>query len=154
MASRSSHRGDADVGHLAESARDSVRAMIRGGALLLLCVAGCAPHPKATTSASVPSANVMGIALPGAPAGGVFMDFVAYDRSRHRVWVPAGNTGSVDVIDAATAKVTRIEGFPTKEVERNGNKRTVGPSSASVGDGVVYSATAPTRASAPSTPRR
>ena len=66
------------------------------------------------------------------------MDFVVYDRSRHRVWVPAGNTGSVDVIDAATAKVTRIEGFPTKEVERNGNKRTVGPSSASVGDGVVY----------------
>jgi len=80
----------------------------------------------------------MGIALPGAPAGGVFMDFIVYDRSRHRVWVPAGNTGSVDVIDAATAKVTRIEGFPTKEVERNGNKRTVGPSSASVGDGVVY----------------
>ena len=66
------------------------------------------------------------------------MDFVVYDRSRHRVWVPAGNTGSVDAIDAATAKVTRIEGFPTKEVERNGNKRTVGPSSASVGDGVVY----------------
>ena len=66
------------------------------------------------------------------------MDFVVYDRSRHRVWVPAGNTGSVDVIDAATAKVTRIEGFPTKEVERNGNTRTVGPSSASVGDGVVY----------------
>ncbi len=39
------------------------------------------------------------------------MDFLVYDRARHRVWVPAGNTGSVDVIDAATAKVTRIEGW-------------------------------------------
>ena len=112
--------------------------MIRRAVLLLLCLAGCAPHPQAKTSGSAPSTNVKGIALPGAPADGVFMDFLVYDRARHRVWVPAGNTGSVDVIDAATAKVTRIEGFPTKEVERNGNKRTVGPSSASIGDGVVY----------------
>jgi len=121
-----------------ESGGGSVRAMIRRAALLLTYLAGCVPHPQAKTSAPTPSANVKGIALPGAPADGVVMDFLVYDRARHRVWVPAGNTGSVDVIDAATARVTRIEGFPTKEVERNGNKRTVGPSSASVGNGVVY----------------
>src|SRR5262245_65152102 len=103
MASRSSHRGDADVGHLAESARDSVRAMIRRGALLLLCVAGCAPHPKATTSASVPSANVMGIALPRAPAGGGLLGFVDHDRCRQRVWVPAGNTARAGGVGAADA---------------------------------------------------
>jgi DNA-binding beta-propeller fold protein YncE len=78
------------------------------------------------------------IALPGAPATGVVMDYIAYERGHHRVWVPAGNTGSVDVIDTRTGAVTRIEGFPTTEIERNGTKRPVGPSSATVGDGVVY----------------
>ena len=71
------------------------------------------------------------------------MDYLAYDRVHHRVWVPAGNTASIDVIDAACDHagcdhVTRIEGFPTAEIERNGVKRTVGPSSAAVGDGIVY----------------
>ena len=79
------------------------------------------------------------LALPGAPAtGGVFMDYIAYDRAHHRLWVPAGNTGSVDVVDTATEKVTRVEGFPTAEFERGGTKRTVGPSSATVAEGVVY----------------
>lgn len=66
------------------------------------------------------------------------MDYLAYDRARHRVWVPAGNTGSVDVVDASNDRVARVEGFPTAEMERSGTKRTVGPSSAAVGDGVVY----------------
>jgi DNA-binding beta-propeller fold protein YncE len=96
----------------------------------------------AETKEPAPAASdnpaVHGVALPGAPPEGVMMDILACDRARHRVWVPAGNTGSVDVIDTKTEQVTRIEGFATKEVERKGTKRTVGPSSASVGDGVVY----------------
>ena len=78
------------------------------------------------------------IALPGASPAGVAMDFIAYDPTQRRVWVPAGDTGSVDVIDVATGKVSRLEGFATKEQDRNGRKRTLGPSSAAVGDGVVY----------------
>jgi DNA-binding beta-propeller fold protein YncE len=78
------------------------------------------------------------IALPGAPATGVVMDFIAYDPAQRRLWVPAGDTGSVDVIDVATDKVSRVQGFATKETERNGRKRTMGPSSVVVGDGVVY----------------
>jgi DNA-binding beta-propeller fold protein YncE len=54
------------------------------------------------------------------------------------VWVPAGNTASVDVIDVTSGAVSRIEGFVTSEIERRGRKRTVGPSSATVGDGMVY----------------
>jgi DNA-binding beta-propeller fold protein YncE len=34
--------------------------------------------------------------------------------------------------------VTPIDGFATQEMERHGKKRTVGPSSATVGEGVVY----------------
>ncbi len=108
--------------------------------LLALALAGLSCKPGPTHHAAGPPAvpTVPALALPGAPAGGVLMDYLAYDRARHRVWVPAGNTGSVDVVDTGSGQVTRIEGFPTAEVERGGSKRTVGPSSATVGDGVVF----------------
>lgn len=66
------------------------------------------------------------------------MDYLAYDPRRHRVWVPAGNTGSVDVIDTDHNTIVRIDGFATAEMQRKGVRRTVGPSSATVGEGTVY----------------
>src|SRR5206468_12146356 len=38
----------------------------------------------------------------------------------------------------STRALTPIDGFPTREMERRGQKRVVGPTSATVGDGVVY----------------
>ena len=78
------------------------------------------------------------LALPGGTADGVFMDYLLYNPRTKTVWVPAGNTGSVDVIETGTGALHRIEGFPTQEMERKGKKRVVGPSSATLGDGVVY----------------
>ena len=75
------------------------------------------------------------IALPGGPPVG--MDYLAFDPVNHRVWVPAGNTGNVDVIDAATGKVTAVGGFPTAPSQRPGRPNS-GPSSATIGDGVVW----------------
>ena len=77
------------------------------------------------------------INLPGA-TGVVALDYFAYDRATGKVWVPASNTGSVDVIDENTDAVSQITGFPTGEIERRGRKITVGPTAASIGDGVVY----------------
>lgn len=77
------------------------------------------------------------VPLPGA-AGPVSLDYLACDRARGRVWVPAGGTGSVDVLDVATGELTRIEGFRTAQREWRGKVRVMGPSSVSVGDGVVY----------------
>lgn len=95
--------------------------------------------PTAPATPAATSYTVRSIALPGAPADGVYMDYLAYDRAHHRVWVPAGNTGSVDVIDAAEGDhLSRIEGFATAEVERHGHKWTMGPSSVTLGDGVAY----------------
>jgi len=114
--------------------------MHRTVALVALAGVGCGTF-KTTPAAATPAAPsaVHGIALPGAPpTGGVLMDYIAYDRAHHRVWVPAGNTGSVDVLDVTNDRVTRIEGFPTAEMERHGTKHTVGPSSVTVGDGFVY----------------
>jgi len=77
------------------------------------------------------------INLPGA-SGPVALDYFAYDPATGKVWVPASNTGRVDVIEEATGAISQVTGFPTAEIERRGRKITVGPTAASVGDGVVY----------------
>ncbi len=77
------------------------------------------------------------INLPRA-SGPVALDYFAYDLATGKVWVPASNTGSVDVIDEKTDAVSQITGFPTGEIERRGRKITIGPTAASIGDGVVY----------------
>ena len=114
-------------------------AMKLGCALVVIALAGCASSSKpAAPSAAAATPAVHAIALPGATADGVFMDYLAYDRAHQRVWVPAGNTGRVDVVTVPSGDVAQIDGFATKEMERRGRKRIVGPSSATVGEGVVY----------------
>ncbi|HET8948722.1 MAG TPA: hypothetical protein VFQ07_17210 [Candidatus Polarisedimenticolia bacterium] len=120
-----------------------MRAAIRvvpGLALVLFSVAApaVARETSGSTEAPAAAAGVREIALPAAPLDGVSLDYLAADRARHRVWVPAGGTGAVVVIDTNTGTIHRIAGFPVAEVERNGRKRVVGPSSATVGDGFVY----------------
>jgi DNA-binding beta-propeller fold protein YncE len=112
----------------------------RRAILLAVALAGlsCNAAPNRHAVETPARYTVHALALPGAPDGGVFMDYLAYDRARHRVWVPAGNTGCVDVVDTSSEHVTRIDGFRTADIERGGVKRTVGPSSATVGDGFVF----------------
>jgi hypothetical protein len=102
-------------------------------ALGMLALGACKSHhddgPRYATHA---------IALPGAGSDGVGMDLVSYDPHTDAVWVPAGNTGAVDVLDVSTGKLAQVTGFATAELERDGKKRVVGPSAASVGDHVVY----------------
>jgi DNA-binding beta-propeller fold protein YncE len=77
------------------------------------------------------------IPLPGA-TGIVHLDYLAVDRAAGRIWIPAGETGRVDVIDAATGAIRAVEGFPTSEGELLGKKVVVGPSAVAVGPGVVW----------------
>jgi YVTN family beta-propeller protein len=110
-------------------------------AVAVFSSAWSADQPAATpTPAAKPefTPEFTALALPGAPADGVALDYLAVDRARHRVWVPAGGTGNTVVIDTKTKELRTVEKFPTAEVERNGKKRVVGPSSATVGDGFVY----------------
>jgi len=90
------------------------------------------------TPAAKPAYAIESVAIPNAPPGGLFLDYLAIDRARGRVWVPAGGTGTTLVIDTKSGTVHRVDSFKTAEVERRGQKRLVGPSSASVGDGFVY----------------
>jgi DNA-binding beta-propeller fold protein YncE len=106
--------------------------------LLAIIAAGCSAIRLDSPSKVTTAFAVSYIALPGGKAGGVAMDYLAYDRVHHQVWVPAGNTGRVDVVHVPDERVASVEGFATAEIERRGTKRTVGPSSATVGDGIVY----------------
>src|SRR5262249_7923819 len=78
------------------------------------------------------------ITLPGATPAGIGMDYITYDAATNAVWVPAGNTGAVDVIDVASGNVRQIVGFVTKEVTIRDRKRTLGPSSVTIGEGTIY----------------
>ncbi|HEX2687169.1 MAG TPA: hypothetical protein VHN14_11150 [Kofleriaceae bacterium] len=104
------------------------------------------PAPAAT-SAPAPAGAIANtgafttstLALPGGGPDGIFMDYLLYNPRTNTVWVPAGNTGAVDVVDVATGKLSRVEGFPTQEIERRGVTRRVGPSAAALGErGTVY----------------
>ena len=89
-------------------------------------------------AADSPSFTVTMLPLPGASAAGIGMDYLGYDAGTNAVWVPAGNTGAVDVVDAATRKVTQVSGFPTGEMGTGNRKRNVGPSSVTFGKGNAY----------------
>src|ERR1700726_4846636 len=90
------------------------------GALTAWSVFG---QTKSTKGGSHDSSNqgasysVRTLPLPDNNAGNVSMDYIAYDPSTNSVWVPGGNTGAVDVVDAATGKVRQILGFATRTVE-------------------------------------
>ena len=72
------------------------------------------------------------IALPGpAPVG---MDYLAYDPESAQLFVPASNTGKLDIVDTRTGKVTSMDGWATA---RRG-ERVAGITAATVGKGYVY----------------
>jgi DNA-binding beta-propeller fold protein YncE len=107
---------------------------LRGSTLpvffLLAACAAAAPPDAAYDVKLVP--------IPGATSAGVTMDYIAFDPSTHFVWAPAGNTGTVAVVDARDGAVKSIGGFPTAEMGSGDRKRVVGPSSVSIGDKSVY----------------
>jgi DNA-binding beta-propeller fold protein YncE len=94
-------------------------------ALALLALTAALPPVTELTATPVP--------LPGAP-GRVGMDYLAVDDVARRVWVPAGNTGRVDLVDTRSLAVSGIGGFATA----TRGERTVGPSAVSLGEGFAY----------------
>lgn len=101
-------------------------------AFLLICALGVAAQDSSPLKFTLKP-----LLLPGGN-GLITLDYFAYDQHTGRLWVPAGNTGSVDVIDTSTDQIRRVDGFAVAQVEFRGKSRPMGPSSVSIGDGVVY----------------
>ena len=99
--------------------------------------AGPPPASAPSTPTEPPHLASRSVAVPGVTAPLSF-DYLAADRERGRVYLAVGNTGSLDVFDVAGGAFTRVDGFKTAEREVRGKKRMMGPSAATVGDGVVY----------------
>src|SRR4051812_44981697 len=109
-----------------------------GVLLAAFAAVACGRGRRIIPPSAVASSTVHAIALPGAPSTGVSLDYLAYDRAHHRVWVPAGETGNITVVDVGNEHLDVVAGFATGTIERNGAKRRVGPSAATVGVGTVY----------------
>jgi DNA-binding beta-propeller fold protein YncE len=109
--------------------------LVKSAAMALIQIALVSATSKA--SAADTDYKLKPINLPGA-SGVVRLDYFAYDRSTGKLWVPASNTASIDVIDENSDVVLQVTGFKTGEVELRGRKVTLGPTSVSIGDGVVY----------------
>jgi DNA-binding beta-propeller fold protein YncE len=95
------------------------------------------PTSSVSLQSSTSQFNTRELPLPGAN-GLVTLDYFAWDRATRRLWVPAGNLASVDVIDGKTDEITKITGFHTAEFELRGKRVILGPTSVSIGNGVVY----------------
>jgi DNA-binding beta-propeller fold protein YncE len=107
--------------------------------LLLVVLAGCAhgSGPGAADSPGPVTVKATPLELPGTQ-GQASLDYLAIERAPARVWIPVGNTGSVDVLDTRTGQITIVGGFTTVERESRGTRRIVGPSSVAIGDGFAY----------------
>src|ERR1700747_3104309 len=105
--------------------------------LLVLCMGaiGIALHAPGHQSANYTTRT---LALPDHGKGNITMDYIAYDSKTGSAWVPAINIGSVYAVNTSNSTVREVSGFATNEVEVRGRKRVQGPSSVSIGDGVVY----------------
>jgi DNA-binding beta-propeller fold protein YncE len=78
------------------------------------------------------SAFADSIPLPGGPPVG--MDYLAYDADSALLFVPASNTGKVDVVNTLTGEVRAIDGWAT---EKRG-ERVAGVTAATTGRGYAY----------------
>ncbi len=82
--------------------------------------------------------EVKKLTLPNA-TGPVALDDFGYDHGNNRLWVPASNLATVDMIEAKTDAVSQVTGFVTSETERRGRTFTVGPTAITFADdGVAY----------------
>jgi DNA-binding beta-propeller fold protein YncE len=96
------------------------------------------PQPAAPPTSQASLAPPKSFPLP-AGAGDASFDLLAYEPKLDRVWVPmARDVGSADVFDIPKSTFTRVTGLAVVRKEMNGKTRTMGPSSATAGDGVVY----------------
>jgi len=75
------------------------------------------------------------VAMPSGDAG-IGFDDLRYSAALHRVLVPAGRTGTLDLVDPDTLAVTSISGFGTVANYSGGHDD--GPTSVDEGSGVLY----------------
>ena len=75
------------------------------------------------------------LALPGGE-GGIGFDDLRFSPELHRLLVPAGASGRLDLVDPKTQAVSEIAGFSTSPQRERGHSQ--GTTSADSGDGLIF----------------
>src|SRR5262249_38366554 len=102
--------------------------------LMAMCAAKAAkPTPGAPTATTIP--------LPDG-TGGIGFDDLGFAPGLHKIVVPAGRTGNLDLIDPDTGAVTSIGGFTKSS---GGAGHGDGTTSADEGDGLLFASDRSTR---------
>jgi DNA-binding beta-propeller fold protein YncE len=68
--------------------------------------------------------------------GGIGFDDLRFSEELHELLVPAGRTGRLDLVDAATGAIASVEGF--SRAESGGRGHADGTTSADAGEGYVF----------------
>jgi hypothetical protein len=96
----------------------------------------CDPGNGPTSTGSAPvDAGSTPVVLPGG-AGGIGFDDLRYSETLSRLLVPAGRSGSLDLVDPASEQVTAIGGFSSTSSYTGAD--SFGVTSADEANGVVY----------------
>jgi|SRR6266849_6014363 len=85
--------------------------------------------------AAVAAATTTPVSVPGGN-GGIGFDDLTFSSGLHRLIVPGGRTGNLDLVDPATKEVTAISGF-SKE-SKFGGGHGEGTTSADEGRGLLF----------------
>lgn len=83
----------------------------------------------------VPAAGGAKVPLPGTPPG-IGFDDLRYSAALHRVLVPSGRSGRLNLIDPATLTVSSIKGFSARA--QYGGGHDDGPTSVDEGRGLLF----------------
>ena len=75
------------------------------------------------------------LALPGGE-GGIGFDDLRFSPELHKLLVPAGASGRLDLVDPKTQGVSEIAGFSTSPQRERGHSQ--GTTSADSGDGLIF----------------
>ncbi|MFT3843000.1 MAG: hypothetical protein QM723_38785 [Myxococcaceae bacterium] len=105
--------------------------------VLLACACVHVRHPPPQGPPQVGDRGPRMFPLPGAN-GELHVEALYFDEPGKRIWVPAGSTGNVDVIEIATGNVQPVTGFQVVEMEEQKGRPVFGPSSLARGNGVVF----------------
>jgi hypothetical protein len=104
---------------------------------LTAATASAAPPslPASGGAAAAVRPEVLPVPLPGGE-GGIGFDDLTFSPGLHRLLVPAGRTGNLDLIDPATRQIVPIAGFSAQGKITQGHGD--GTTSADVGRGLIF----------------
>ena len=129
---KTSHLCSASILSLTRISPSLRRAGVRLACLVLLEIGAVAAVPGAT-----PSGAPQAVAIPlPAGEGGIGFDDLGFASGLHKLIVPAGRTGNLDLVDPVTRQIVPIAGFSSRQSFAQGHGE--GTTSADFGRGLIF----------------